>query len=563
MIKTGFAIFIMALFFAAGCAVKPEPAVMPVQWELSSEETVTYYYLRAQDEMVRGGFLESASLLAKAIEISPRPFLYIEMARSYWGGQDRDMAFKSMEQALDAFPEEPALYFFLVELFLADNRDKEAVEVLEKYRRMAPDDLDVYQDLASFYIEMNDFPKALDLLEQVPDDRKTPEILYYMGRASRELGDRNKAVEFLKRAVDKNPVLFQAWAELAFIYESQRDYLHAEEIYEKLLSIGDRNPDLILRIIELNLKLNDPDKAMLFLERGPVDVQFHLDVAYQFISNSFYSHALDILQGITHRGAYPPTVYFYLALIAYQGWSDPDQALEYLSNIPEDDYYHLQALSFSIQIYFEQKQYGEALELASLGREIHPSENRFVLFESIILEIIGDYSQALESISSGLEKWPTDTDLLFRKGSVWNKKGDKDRSMEIMEQIIVIDQDHHEALNYLGYSLAEENRDLERALVLIKRALSLDPANGYYIDSLAWVYYMQGEFDQAWKEIQRAVEFVDDDPTIWEHYGEIALAMEIHDLAVYGYEMALEFDSDDADKIKLKMDTLRDRFLKQ
>ena len=562
MIKTGFAIFIMALFFAAGCAVKPESSVMPVEWEFSSEETVTYYYLRAQDEMVRGRFFESASLLAKAIEISPRPFLYIEMARSYWGGHDRDMAFKSMEQAVDAFPEEPALYFFLVELFLADNRDKEAVEVLEEYRRMAPDDLDVYQDLASFYIEMNDFPKALDLLEQVPDDRKTPEILYYMGRASSELGDRKKAVEFLRRAVDKNPVLFQAWAELAFIYESQRDYLHAEEIYEKLLSIGDRNPDLILRVIELNLKLNDPDKAMLFLERGPVDVQFHLDVTYQFISNSFYSHALDILQGIMHRGAYPPTVYFYLALIAYQGWSDPDQALEYLSNIPEDDYYHLQALSFSIQIYFEQKQYGEALELASLGREIHPSESRFVLFESIILEILGDYSQALESINSGLEKWPTETDLLFRKGSVWSKKGDKDRSMEIMEEIIVIDQDHHEALNYLGYTLAEENRDLERALVLIKRALSLDPANGYYIDSLAWVYYMQGEFDQAWKEIQRAVEFVDDDPTIWEHYADIALAMEIHDLAVYGYEMALEYDSDDADKIKVKMDTLRDRFLK-
>ncbi len=544
----------------AGCAVKPEPLVKQVEWELSSEAAVTFYYLRAQDEIFRGRFLESASLLAKAIEKSPRPGLYIEMARSYWRGQDRDMAFKSIEQALNVFPDEPGLYFFLVELFLADNRNKDAVEVLEKYRKVAPDDLDVFQDLGFFYLEMGEYPKALDLLEQVPDKRRTPEILYYMGRASNELGDSKKAVEFLRRAVDENPLFLQAWAELAFIYERKRDYLQAEEIYEKLLNIGERNPDLILRVIELNLKLNDPDKALLFLDRGPVDVQFRLDVANQFITNSFYNHAYDILQEIMQKGAYPPTVYFYLALIAYQGWSQPDEALEYLSNIPEDDHYHLQALSFSIQIYYEQEQYHEALQLSSLGREIHPLESRFVFFESIILEILGKYSQALESINSGLEKWPTDTDLLFRKGSVWNKKGDKDRSIQIMEEIIVIDQDHHEALNYVGYTLAEQNKDLDRALVLINRALNLDPANGYYIDSLAWVYYMQGHYDKAWKEIQRAVEFVDDDPIIWEHYGDIAKVMEIHDQALYGYEMALEYESENTEEILEKIETLGNKF---
>ncbi len=541
----------------------PEPVTTPQEWKLSSEATLTYYYLRAQDESARGRFLESAEVLKKAVEASPGPALYIEMARSYWLGQDKNMALESMQEAVQKFPEARELYFFLTELFLADNKKSEAVDVLEKYIEIAPYDLEVYQDLASFYVEMRNYPKVLDLLGQIPDDKKAPEILYYMGRASSELGNYKKALSFLERAVNKDPAFLQAWAELAFIYERKKDYLQAEEIYEKLLSIGERNPELIQRIIELNLKLNDPDKALMFFDKGPEDYQFRLDVAYQFIINSFYDHAYEVLQGIMQKGAYPPTVYFYLALIAYEGWSDPDDALNYLINVPEGDYYHLQALSFSVQIYFDQQQYVQALELVRKGREIHPSESRFFIFESIILEVLDEYSKALYIIHSGLETWPTDTDLLFRKGVIKDKLGDKDKSIEVMEEIIAIDQDHHEALNYIGYTLAEQNRDTDRALVLINRALSIDPANGYYIDSLAWVYYMQGKYDNAWKEIQRAVEFVDDDPIIWEHYGDIAQAMGIQDQAFYGYQMALENEPEDHDKILSKIEVLRDTLQKE
>lgn len=546
----------LAIMLAAGCASRPEPVREPVEWDLPSSAALTYYYLKAQDEAARGNFIEAAELLEIAVQERPEPSLYVEMARAYWQGRDRERAVKSLQDAVLAFPVEPGPYFFLAELFLADDRKDQAVEVLEMYREAVPEDLDVYQDLAMFYIEMREFPKVLDLLEKVPEDKRSAEVLYYMGRAGIELGDRKKAVSLLRKAVDKNPMLLQAWAELAFIYERERDYLQAEEIYGKLLDIGETNPDLILRIIELNLKLNNPDKALVFLNKGPVDVQFRLDVAHQFINNGFYNHAFEILQGIREKGAYSPAVYFYLALIAYNGWSEPDEALIYLGKVPEDDFHHLQALSFSIQIYFEQDQYEQALELAERGRRVHPSESRFFLFESIIYEVMDDYAEAMKIIDSGLEKWPTDTDLLFRRGIILDKQGDKDKTIEIMEQIIAIDQDHHEALNYVGYTLAEQNRDLDRARVLIKRALKLDPVNGYYIDSLAWVYYMQGEYDKAWKEIKRAVEFVDNDPIIWEHYGDIARAVEDLSRAVYGYQKAMENEPDDPQGIMEKLELL-------
>ncbi|WP_028574232.1 tetratricopeptide repeat protein [Desulfonatronovibrio hydrogenovorans] len=552
-------IFILGfLVLLCGCAVKPGPGPgAPVQ-DLGVEARLIYNYLRAQDHLARGNFLEGAAHLEEMVRIRPSAELLMELARSYWNGRDQDRAVESAQKAADLFPGEPDLLFFQAELLLAAGRQDEAVEVLEQYREKAPHDLGVLLDLASFYLEAGDHPKVMDILDQVPEGQRTPEIYYYMGRAAAELGDRRKAVIFMRRAVDEDPMFLQAWAELAFIYEQDRDYLQAEKIYEKLLGFGETNPDLILRIIELNLKLNNPDKALDFLERGPVDVQFRLDGANQFIRNSFYDHAYEILDQIRLRGAYPPTVYFYLALIAYEGWSDPDEALDQLHNIPEDDFYYLQSLSFMIQIHYEQKNYGQALDLARLGRAAQTPEVRFFLFESVLLEILDDHQAALDVIELGLEKWPLNSDLLFRKGVVLDKMGQREMSLTVMEEIISVDQDHHEALNYVGYTLADDNKDLDRALVLIKRALSLDPYNGYYIDSLAWVYYRQSNYSLAWKEIQRAVELVDTDPVIWEHYGDIARVMSMPDLALFGYKNALAHDPEDPDRILDKLQTVQD-----
>jgi tetratricopeptide (TPR) repeat protein len=56
---------------------------------------------------------------------------------------------------------------------------------------------------------------------------------------------------------------------------------------------------------------------------------------------------------------------------------------------------------------------------------------------------------------------------------------------------------------------------------LIERALSLDPDNGSYLDTLAWVYYQQGKNEQANEYIQKALKHMPNDPTILDHYGDI------------------------------------------
>lgn len=94
-----------------------------------------------------------------------------------------------------------------------------------------------------------------------------------------------------------------------------------------------------------------------------------------------------------------------------------------------------------------------------------------------------------------------------------------------MEQLAVSHPDFAPALNYVGYSLAERGKELDRALDLLQRAVKLSPNHGYVLDSLAWAQFPQGMTARGVGDISRAVVLPDgNDAAIWDHYGDIAAA---------------------------------------
>ena len=98
------------------------------------------------------------------------------------------------------------------------------------------------------------------------------------------------------------------------------------------------------------------------------------------------------------------------------------------------------------------------------------------------------------------------------------------------------------ALNYVGYTYAEKNERLEHALGLINRALLIDPDNAYYIDSRAWVFYQMEKYEDALKELKRALDIVED-RVILEHLGDVYMKLEEPEKARAAYKKALECDA--------------------
>lgn len=101
-----------------------------------------------------------------------------------------------------------------------------------------------------------------------------------------------------------------------------------------------------------------------------------------------------------------------------------------------------------------------------------------------------------------------------------------------------------EVANSFGYFLAEKGQDLDLAEDLIREALASDPGNGAYLDSLGWVLYRNGRFEDAFDYLIQAVNVLPDDPVILEHLGIVLMNLEQNAEALDVLERALNLGGD-------------------
>ncbi|MDR2152869.1 MAG: hypothetical protein LBO72_08610 [Helicobacteraceae bacterium] len=107
----------------------------------------------------------------------------------------------------------------------------------------------------------------------------------------------------------------------------------------------------------------------------------------------------------------------------------------------------------------------------------------------------------------------------YEAGDGANKELAK-RAVDALEKVVAKNR-HHIYLNYLGYILIDHDLDVERGVEYVEQALRIEPDNVYYVDSLAWGYFKQGRYKEAYDLIVKVTAKKEDDPTVQEHYNAI------------------------------------------
>lgn len=564
----------LALFSVlSGCAAKKDRQAM--RQPMTREAQLSYYYLLYQDQLneikrlvmmspnspevislAREHQKIAATALDRILEIEPSAKLYAEKANLFWNREQIAEARRSLKTGLKEYPGNRTLIIFLANSYMVENRPDAAALTLFDYLRLEPDDQDVRERMALMLLDSGRAGQAFDALKAIKSKDRTAYTLYIFARAEAAMNKRKTAIKTLKKAIRKNPEFIEAWAELAYQYERGGEFAAAERTYDKLFSLGDSRVEIRLRLINLNLKLKNPNKALTLALEGPGTKSFLLESAVTFISEGYPKQASAVLDALAAGGHVPSEYYFYKSVIAYEGENDPVKAMSFLDKVPEDDKHFSKALLFKIQMLQSLGRTPDALESVARGIELFPKNSRFYLLEAGIHMVSKNSDGARKALEAGLEQLPEDTEILFQLGLVLDNMGDVPATLDVMERVIALDPDNSEALNYLGYTLADQGRDLDRALTLVQQALEGDPENGYVIDSLAWVYYKMGRYDEAWVQMKRSVAIVDRDPVIWEHYGDVAVKLGLKKEARKGYKNSLRYKAEEPEKIKGKLEKL-------
>ncbi|MCU0858007.1 MAG: tetratricopeptide repeat protein [Pontiellaceae bacterium] len=132
----------------------------------------------------------------------------------------------------------------------------------------------------------------------------------------------------------------------------------------------------------------------------------------------------------------------------------------------------------------------------------------------------------------------------YQYASLHERTGERDAAEKLFFRVIESGEQPltSASQNYIAYMWAERGEKLEQALALIRNALAFSPENDAFIDTLGWIYYMQGRYSEALDELKKACAISGDDPAILEHLGDTYLKLGQPDAALEQWEKAFKID---------------------
>ena len=509
---------------------------------------------------------------------------------------------KNFDEAVDAYEkalvcDPSALYIKhkLPLLHLKKGDTSRTIELLEENIENDPRDSASRKLLAGLLVQQKKINQAIDQYEAILSyDPENEQVLLRLGVLLEQMGKPQKARRTLKKLISVNPQSYFAYLALArmstspdetrryylktlelnwsteLAYEvaqfhiEQKSYDQAINILQEILTQDDSQEQARLLIVQSLLGSDREEEAIVELSLIPryrnSPVQLSLALGKLYVRLEQYDEAIAhlnaVLEGQNNGSAR------YLLGVLYSDQERFAEALEVLQGIEDDQEEFEDAVFLRSRLLNQQEKTEQALEM--LNGYIDVTSTRRPLFYIMAASLYRDSGQmekASTILASGYATYPDNERLLFEYGLQLERTDQLDKAIGVMEQLIIINSDHAEALNFVGYSWADTDRHLDRALTYIERAMELKPGNGYIQDSLGWVHFKLGNLERARAELLSALKLLPEDPYLHEHLGDVYRALEQNTKALRSYKAALKYFDDQAqkEKVEKKIDALRNK----
>jgi tetratricopeptide (TPR) repeat protein len=464
---------------------------------------------------------------------------------------------ETVAEGLKRFPDDDLLTRLSAGLYSESGRAGDAQALLETFLAQHPEARAVREELVRLYIRDGRHDKITALLPDLSGADASPEADMFRAGVLSTVGRAAEARALLRELLTKKPALVEAWLELAYLSERDKDGAEAELAYRKALELVPDSREVLLRLVSVLLQAKKPDAALDALANADPDARLFLQAAARFAEAGGYREAENLVTRAESKGGSPDEAALVLSMIRRESAKNPKAGLEPLARIRRDSPLYPMALEQKASIYLMAGEPEPARSVAHEGRKLFPERKELWGLEAFAFARQKKTTGAEAVLKEALKQHPDDEDLLFSLGNIQDEAGKTDAALGTMEKILTVNPVNYHALNYVGYTLADRNTELDRALALITRALAQNPEADYIMDSLAWVQHRLGRNEDAWASIKRCIGLGGDDAVIWEHYGDIALAVGKKNEAAHGYRQALQRDAADKKALRRKLNALR------
>ena len=526
------------------------------------QHAFTYFLMASMSEQ-NEEYEEAKAYLQKALEYDPgSSFLHSKMAGVLKALKDSDGALKYAKKAVEIDPSIENR-MLLADLYASLKEEEAAIKEYRKILDIDPNQKRIRLILANAYVRTKQYLLAQEQLDRLIEmDPNLVIAHYYRGRINLELGKNEEAENAYRQALTLSNAMEPALFDLGTLYQMKGEYGNAAKVYEELLGYYPANMMVRERLVHIYYKLGRDKDAESQMEQikkmsQPGDPS-RQTLGLIYLRQGKLDESIAELEMIVTAWPEDDKSRYYLAT-AYEEKGDRKKAFEHFNAIQAGTEYYSNSRIHIAYILEEEEKHDQAIEVLEKAIELDQKKVDLYLMLASVFENKKAYEKALAVLDQGLKKDQKNVELIFRQGVVLDKMGEKTRSLDRMSTIIEINPNHADALNYIGYTYAEQGIRLDEAMSLIEKALRIKPDSGYIIDSLGWVYFQKGMYDEALRYLEQAAAHVPNDPTIMEHLGDVYFKKGMFKKSLEMYEKALSLNHPQGEKLKDKMEELKKR----
>lgn len=471
---------------------------------------------------------EAERVLAAMVERAPDQralnFQYAQVLTKLGRGNESR---QYLERAVAVDPTFGPAIMQLLDMYQQENEWARAAALLQPLAEEEPMNLEIQRQQAFFYLRAGDARAARDRFRAlVAADPKDDRSLFYLAESLNDLEEYAEAEAIFKRLLATDPKDVDVISSYGLSLAGQKKWDEASKAFQQLLTVGD---------------LPEHTSALARTQLAYIDLQ-----------KGNYGTAVETARTIFVFRDKPNTQAINIALEALRRQKKVEETATLLEPLvqkfPQDPFVNARY----IEALARAGEKGKAAQHAALQTKLG-TRNTIAAAEAYIAA--GDTPAAVAHIRAAVGAKPDELDLQFQLGSVLERAGDQKGAEEAFLKLLAKEPEHAPTLNYLGYMWAESGKNLEKAHEMLVRAVTKDPNNGAYVDSLGWVYFRLGNLELAEKYLIDATSLVPRDATVHEHLGDVLAKRGDMERALKAYRTAISLDPDakEVDKIRSKI----------
>ena len=219
-------------------------------------------------------------------------------------------------------------------------------------------------------------------------------------------------------------------------------------------------------------------------------------------------------------------------------------AFRILDSIPEKSFFSLASNLKKLEII---KSSAKDIEYKTLLFKIKNTwpNNKLVLYKlASYYKSKAQYQASMKIYKKILDHSDTNDRDLFLYASNLDKIGRWKEARVLFLQLLKNNPRDTYTLNYVSYKLALKNQELDFAFDLIKKALKIDPDNGYFLDTLGWVEYKRNNFISAVYFLEKSVSILPKSAEVLDHLGDCYFMLNRKQEAVFEWNKAIKYETD-------------------